>query len=304
MGSRLLFVRRFFVTSIFVLASIAAFSQTYILNEDFSSASGTTPPEGWSNVAVTGDAEDLWRFDNAGGISVSYPATGKMAILDGHYLSTVSPASDPGKTSEQTPITVSLETKYIDCSISNNILLMFHQWFVPDTSVTKGIVEVWDGTQWHEVAQFTDSTDNVEYKIINVSQYLGGVSDAKVRFKWDGVRKGWWAIDNFKVYAPLSLDASLDNISNPRMPFQSGTQDIKVDISNLGINTLTSLKINWEINGTAQTPFNWTGSLALGEIAEGVKIGSYNFKDGEKVNLRIWVSDPNGRLMVMIRIMN
>jgi hypothetical protein len=59
MSSHLLFVRRFFIVSLLVLASTAAFSQTYILNEDFSSATETTPPEGWSNVTVTGEATDL-----------------------------------------------------------------------------------------------------------------------------------------------------------------------------------------------------------------------------------------------------
>ena len=44
-----------------------------------------------------------------------------------------------------------------------------------------------------------------------------------------------------------------------------------------------------------QTPFSWTGSLALGEVAEAVTIGSHTFADGEKVDLRIWLSDPNGQ---------
>ena len=84
---------------------------------------------------------------------------------------------------------------------------------------------------------------------MNISSDVGGISDAKVRFRWIGDGTGWWAVDNFKVYAPLALDAAIQNISNPRMPFQAGLQDINVDVSNLGINTITSLNLNWEING-------------------------------------------------------
>jgi len=39
------------------------FLQTYILNEDFSSAS-VTVRDGWYNSAVTGQVYDLWHFDN------------------------------------------------------------------------------------------------------------------------------------------------------------------------------------------------------------------------------------------------
>lgn len=38
--------------------------QTFILNEDFSSSEGTTPPAGWHNGAVVGGENDLWHFDN------------------------------------------------------------------------------------------------------------------------------------------------------------------------------------------------------------------------------------------------
>ncbi|HRW20976.1 MAG TPA: right-handed parallel beta-helix repeat-containing protein, partial [Bacteroidales bacterium] len=171
---------------------------------------------------------------------------------------------------------------------------MFHQWFVPETGAT-GILEVWDGSYWNQVAQFTDSTDNVEYQMINVSSHIGGISDAKVRFKWSGNSTGWWATDNFKVYAPLALDAALESISSPKMPFTAGSKDVKVDISNLGINTITTLTINWEINGVLQTPYSWTGNLPLGDLVKDVTIGSHTFTDGEKVNLRVWLSNPNGQ---------
>ena len=260
------------------------FSQTYILNEDFSSASGSTPPTGWTITTITGTADDLWRFDNPGFRPVNYPAVGRMAMMDAQAIS-----------NDSIPEEVILESRYLDCSGSFSTLIMFHHWFVPGEGAT-GTVEVWDGFHWHEVKQYTDSTANVTYELINISEYAGGVSDAKVRFRWSGDGSGWWAIDNFKVYAPLALDAAIENITSPTMPFTSGNQPIKASIANLGINTITSLTFNWEINGVAQTPFYWTGSLEIGETDDEVTLGTYHFQDGQMVNLRIWISDPNGQL--------
>jgi len=58
---------KFFLILFFsIWLSQLGFAQVYILNEDFSSASGTIPPVGWSNLTVTGSANDLWRFNNPG----------------------------------------------------------------------------------------------------------------------------------------------------------------------------------------------------------------------------------------------
>ena len=43
-----------FLVNIWVVSN----AQSYILNEDFSSASGTTPPTAWSNNTITGTASD------------------------------------------------------------------------------------------------------------------------------------------------------------------------------------------------------------------------------------------------------
>jgi hypothetical protein len=44
------------LSAVIFLVNICTVSnaQTYILNEDFSSASGTTPPTGWTNTNITG----------------------------------------------------------------------------------------------------------------------------------------------------------------------------------------------------------------------------------------------------------
>ena len=87
-----------------IFASLNLLSQTYILNEDFSSASGTTPPTGWVNSTVDGEAEDLWHFDNPGSKVVNYPMIGTFAIFDSEGISR-----------NQVPENVILETPFLRC---------------------------------------------------------------------------------------------------------------------------------------------------------------------------------------------
>ena len=188
MSSHLLFAKRFFVTSFLVLASIAAFSQTYILNEDFSSASGTTPPEGWSNVTVTGDAEDLWRFDNAGGRDIKYPMIGTFAIFDSDNTSRNQMAEN-----------VFLETPAFDATISQQILFSFDHWFVGGDNA-KASIEAYDGEEWKVVKIYTTTTENSEKEILDISGFVGGVPNSKLRFRWEGDSVGLWAIDNISIY--------------------------------------------------------------------------------------------------------
>ena len=88
-----------------LFASLNLISQTYILNEDFSSASGTTPPTGWLNSTIGGETEDLWHFDNPGSKVVKYPMIGTFAIFDSEGIS-----------KNQVPENVILETPFFDDS--------------------------------------------------------------------------------------------------------------------------------------------------------------------------------------------
>ncbi|MGM0505375.1 MAG: hypothetical protein ACQESQ_12185, partial [Bacteroidota bacterium] len=73
------FKKKLTLSTLFIFFSFSLFSQTYILNEDFSSASVTSPPTGWTNTTVSGEAEDLWHFDNPGDRMVNYPMIGTFA---------------------------------------------------------------------------------------------------------------------------------------------------------------------------------------------------------------------------------
>ena len=68
---------------------------------------------------------------------------------------------------------------------------------------------------------------------------------------------------------------------------------VKVVLKNNGTATLTSADIDWEVNGAAQTTFNWTGSLASGGV-DTVSVGTNAFAAGTAYNLKAYASNPNG----------
>ncbi len=269
---------------IFVTISTNIHAQTYILNEDFSAATDSiTPPTGWENNTVTGSAGDLWRFDNPGNRTMNFPIIGTFAIFDSEYYSGSGGAEQ-----------VDLVTPFLDCSINPHILLFFDHFFAGGRG-GEGKVEIWDGSAWKLVDSFTDSTENPAKATYDISNWAGGNTATRLRFRWEGDSSMFWAIDNIKVLAPLNYDAGIVEITDPNMPFDEGTQDIKVSLRNYGYETITSTTIRWKVNGTEQTPYNWTGNLPYNSQIDDITIGSLNFPAGLLQNIQVWQESPNGQ---------
>jgi len=267
---------------VLVFFGLNNYAQTYILNEDFSSASGTTPPNGWSNNTVAGTATDLWHFDNPGSRTIGFPIIGTYAIFDSDSV------SSNGGDEE-----VELISTILDCSGALDVLLYFDHYFAGSSGAT-GKVEVFDGTNWVIASTITDSTNGVVNKLINISSYVSGVSNARVKFVWSGNSDNFWAVDNIQLYAPLSLDASISAISSPTLPFSAGNYNIEASLSNTGATTITSATIKWSLDGFLQSSYAWSGNLAIGETENNIVIANHNFTAGLLQTLKVWVESPNG----------
>ncbi len=266
----------------FCLPLFNASAQLYLLNEDFSSASGVAAPAAWSNYRQNaGSNAALWQFDNPTSLPLAFPISGKAASFDGAMMPS-------GSTTER----ISLESPLINCSISNNILLFFNQNFSPGQN-GKGILEVFNGESWGVHSEFTTASSGTVQEILNLSALAGGKSNVKIRFSWEGDTTGFWALDNIKILVPSPRDLNLFSLDSPKMPFESGTLPVKVSLFNEGIETLNSATIQWNVNGVQQPSFNWTGSLPFGEKASGIEIGSFAFPPGGIRTFRLWVSNPN-----------
>ncbi|MEK7254246.1 MAG: hypothetical protein AAB316_05840, partial [Bacteroidota bacterium] len=95
-------------------------------------------------------------------------------------------------------------------------------------------------------------------------------------------------------FSTSNEDAGVTSIDAPTMPFGSGMQAILVTIFNNGLDTLETVTVNWEVNGAAQTPLNWTGSLLSGEEVDSVNAGTFVFEVDTTYDIRAWTSLPNG----------
>lgn len=73
----------------------------------------------------------------------------------------------------------------------------------------------------------------------------------------------------------------------------NGIYPIKIALKNYASANLNSAVINWTVNGTSQTPYNWSGILPSLQV-DTLVIGYYNFNNADTFNVKIWSHLPNG----------
>lgn len=94
-------------------------------------------------------------------------------------------------------------------------------------------------------------------------------------------------------------DAGIVNITSPVDKFDSyQPQQVKVVLKNFGqFFHLTSVTINWSIDGVTQPPYYWTGDLDTGQTVEVTIHPNYLFTPRAPWNpftIRAWTSNPRG----------
>ena len=61
------------------------------------------------------------------------------------------------------------------------------------------------------------------------------------------------------------------------------TTPVTVSVLNVGLNSVTSFRVDWSVNGVAQTPYTWTGSLAP-RASVNINLGSFvPIRDSNKI---------------------
>ena len=112
-----------------------------------------------------------------------------------------------------------------------------------------------------------------------------------------GVQLGDGQVIITPMSSGMANDLALVAVDAPKN-FCAGTRNVVVTIQNFGTNTITTGTVNWRINGVAQTPFSYSGTLnsisGSGAISAQVTLGSYNFLAGVPYTIKVWTSLPNG----------
>ncbi len=157
------------------------------------------------------------------------------------------------------------------------------------------IVQVYYGAQWIDL--FTKVGDQGYYWTMGSVDLSAYKFITKIRFKaitGSGFQQ-YVALDDVKIYEYPLHNAGIVSITNPVNSGLAGVQPIKVTLENFGGASLTSVVINWKVNGILQTPYNWTGNLLSFSQLTNVQIGTYNFSSGG-ATIEAWTSLPNNQV--------
>lgn len=179
-------------------------AQTTIISEDFSSASGTTPPSGWANNLISGNPSEVWAFNNPNPRTINPPFSGQFAIFDSDYY------GNNGTFEEATLATPVFNAS----SYSANLTLTFDHYFLAGFGGAYS-VEVYNGSSWVSVLSGNaSSTANSASESIDITVPAAGAINAQVRFRWTGNWSWYWAIDNVRITGTAggALDTDGDGV--------------------------------------------------------------------------------------------
>ena len=136
----------------------------------------------------------------------------------------------------------------------------------------------------------TDSSNNLY--VTGYTESLSGIATSGAyQTSLSGIDDAFLAEFHNHTY---KNDAGIYRVLNPANNICAGSLPVKVELLNYGSDTLKSVKINWEVNGTAQTTYNWTGNLNT-DSSTIINLGNYNFTTGT-YSISSSTSLPNGLL--------
>lgn len=95
-------------------------------------------------------------------------------------------------------------------------------------------------------------------------------------------------------FTPATEDAGVTAIISP-VEICPGTANVIVRIKNFGLNTLSSVNVNWTINGVAQAAFSYIGAINSGADSV-LNIGSFTTAVNTVYNIKVWTSSPNSTI--------
>lgn len=244
------------------LFAAAASAQTSLISEDFSTATGTTPPTGWTNNQISGAAGELWAFNNPGGQTLNAPITSPAAIFDSDFYGNNAPAED-----------CALESPTFDASAYTVITLSWDQYFQAGFGGAVS-VEVFNGTTWTSVfSASASSTPNPDSQSLDITTEAGGSAVAQVRFHWTGNWSWWWIVDNVNVdgtnigFSVTTGATTIPNGGSISALDGSALSALSLSFDATGTNspgTITSVVTNSSlITGFTQSEWDASGSFPL-----------------------------------------
>lgn len=261
------------LTFIFILFVFQTVTGQTVLNEEFS---GTVwPPTGWSIINQSSN----WarsQSNNAGGTApearMSWsPQFNGVTRLVSPELNLV------GKTQ-------------VIVKFRHNVDHYSANFQIGLATRSGGALGIWNNI-W---TQTVNTSVMAEQKIFVVENSDVNTSDFQICLFFNGnsYNINYWYIDNVEINLVNELDAAMGSISVPEV--FAGVQTVSGKVNNLGSASITSMNINWQINGGT---INSTAFAGLNLPTA----GSFNFTCDQQIDvdtgtyqLKVWISDVNG----------
>lgn len=140
-----------------------------------------------------------------------------------------------------------------------------------------------------------DEVDPLGYKVLNAEMNGMGTPAAELPLDIEGQSRDTLTpdigCDEFNLFTD---DVGLLSISYPSMPFPAGLNTVYIKFINNGVDTLTAMEVNWEVDSVTQPTYFWTGLLPSAGTYDSLDIGTYDFSPGTYHHIKVWVSQPNG----------
>ena len=102
--------------------------------------------------------------------------------------------------------------------------------------------------------------------------------------------------NEYYILTPKQLvtdDMSIVSLMNPSGAVCNTSDSVKIEVKNEGTNTVSDFDIIWSVNGTSQTTYSYSGSLASGSSTT-LNLGQYTYGTGSTFNFHFRSDDPNG----------
>ncbi|GIV34565.1 MAG: hypothetical protein KatS3mg031_2100 [Chitinophagales bacterium] len=277
---------------------IRSFGQTIINTFPFTETFDTFPAcgttcatvcpllSGWTNLTI--DNTD-WLVDANGTPSSNTGPSADHTTGTGNYLYV--------EASSCLNNTAALTTPSLDLSGLTNFRMEFWYHMYGQSMGTLHIDVSNDGGVTYTddvIPPITDNIDLWQKKVVNLDAYAGDTIIIRVRGVTGNDFYSDMAIDDFTFFFLHPNDAGVVSIDSPLTPLTPGVHPVAVSIKNFGTDTLTSLTVEWSVNGIQQAPYVWNGTLISEQVIQGLTLGTYNFPAGFSV-IKAWTGLPNGQ---------
>ncbi len=189
---------------------------------------------------------------------------------------------------------------------SNNFVTLNYTSGAPNNTIVPVNIQVQQGDQIGILAtvsgngnsyaanQVTTSTIGTHQVYLNRFGHQGYVANGQAISYWGVANGGSDQIGRVFMYYTLAgpTDAGLETFVFPADTICEGNSAVQVALKNHGPDPLIDVDIHWSVNNIAQTPYSWSGNLAVNQIDTAV-VGAYPFAFASTYDITAYTCTPN-----------